>query len=186
MPPVKVFFERVEPDKLTLEEAIQNLESSANDFEKQRGNIVSATLDPRISSLGNQQRGVVYLTVIYAGLQAKGRESPAYEITPKTLVEANSSSTESYGGMIKRWRKNADLTQLELANRLGVSDSYVGQLECGTRFPSDAMQALLAEFLSPSEEEYGAFKTMVQQGRDTQRQQREELRYEGLKLALGR
>jgi transcriptional regulator with XRE-family HTH domain len=45
----------------------------------------------------------------------------------------------AYGALLKRWRDDAQLTQPELAARLGCSVTYIAKMEQGTRRPSMEM-----------------------------------------------
>jgi transcriptional regulator with XRE-family HTH domain len=52
-----------------------------------------------------------------------------------------------FGEMIRRRRRELDLTQEEVAWRIKTSTPYVGHLESGKRHPSDKVVARLAEVL---------------------------------------
>jgi transcriptional regulator with XRE-family HTH domain len=52
-----------------------------------------------------------------------------------------------FGEMIRRRRRELDLTQEEVAWRIKTSTPYVGHLESGKRHPSDKIVARLAEVL---------------------------------------
>ena len=52
-----------------------------------------------------------------------------------------------FGEMIRRRRRELDLTQGEVAARIKTSTPYVGHLESGKRHPSDKIVARLAEVL---------------------------------------
>jgi predicted ATPase/DNA-binding XRE family transcriptional regulator len=56
-----------------------------------------------------------------------------------------------FGVLLKRLRRNADLSQEELAARAHYSVGYIGMLERGARLPLPATAALLADALSLSE-----------------------------------
>jgi len=53
----------------------------------------------------------------------------------------------SFGLLLKRYRRRADLTQEELAERAGYSAAYIGKLERGARVPSSDAVQLLADAL---------------------------------------
>jgi transcriptional regulator with XRE-family HTH domain len=53
----------------------------------------------------------------------------------------------SFGDVIRRRRRELDLTQEEVAVRVKTSNPYVGHLESGKRHPSDKIVTRLAEVL---------------------------------------
>jgi transcriptional regulator with XRE-family HTH domain len=53
----------------------------------------------------------------------------------------------SFGDVIRRRRRELDLTQEEVAARVKTSTPYVGHLEAGKRHPSDKIVTKLAEVL---------------------------------------
>ncbi len=53
----------------------------------------------------------------------------------------------SFGDVIRRRRRELDLTQEEVAARVKTSTPYVGHLEAGKRHPSDKIVTRLAEVL---------------------------------------
>ncbi len=54
---------------------------------------------------------------------------------------------QSFGDVIRTRRRQLDLTQGEVARRIGTSVPYVGHLESAKRHPSDRIVAQLAEVL---------------------------------------
>jgi len=54
---------------------------------------------------------------------------------------------KAIGRRIKTCRKNAGLTQVDLAEKLGVTDKYISQIECGTSEVSLKRIFKLAELL---------------------------------------
>ena len=62
----------------------------------------------------------------------------------RAIVRAKSSG---FGDAIRAKRRELDLTQDEVAARMGISAPYVGHLESGKRHPSDKIIAKLAEVL---------------------------------------
>jgi len=58
-----------------------------------------------------------------------------------------SEITRVVGQNIRRRRTELDMTQVTLANGLGVAQAYVSELEAGKRTPSLAMLARLSEVL---------------------------------------
>jgi transcriptional regulator with XRE-family HTH domain len=53
----------------------------------------------------------------------------------------------SFGDVIRRRRRELDLTQEEVAARVKTSTPYIGHLEAGKRHPSDKIVTKLAEVL---------------------------------------
>ncbi|MGH7840461.1 MAG: helix-turn-helix transcriptional regulator [Steroidobacteraceae bacterium] len=60
---------------------------------------------------------------------------------------ASKKAQRSLGQMLRERRRKLDLTQLELAQRIGTSSPYIGHLEAGKRHPSNKVIARLAEVL---------------------------------------
>ena len=77
-------------------------------------------------------------------------------IRPATVPRAGKGKSDisiarvkalDFGEMIRRRRRELDLTQEEVAWRIKTSTPYVGHLESGKRHPSDKIVARLAEVL---------------------------------------
>ena len=64
---------------------------------------------------------------------------------------------ESFGEMIRQHRKNQGWTQMQLADRVGCSDSYIAQLENNNRFPSSDVRMVLAEVFELDDDEVKTF-----------------------------
>jgi len=60
---------------------------------------------------------------------------------------ASKKAQRSLGQMLRERRRKLDLTQLEVARRIGTSTPYIGHLEAGKRHPSDKVIGRLAEVL---------------------------------------
>ena len=60
-------------------------------------------------------------------------------------------TTASFSEWLKRQRKARDLTQLDLAERLGCSESAIRKFELGERRPSKQVAELLADFFRVGE-----------------------------------
>jgi transcriptional regulator with XRE-family HTH domain len=60
---------------------------------------------------------------------------------------ASKKAQRSLGQMLRERRRKLDLTQLEVAQRIGTSTPYIGHLEAGKRHPSDKVIGRLAEVL---------------------------------------
>src|SRR5678815_1135421 len=60
---------------------------------------------------------------------------------------SHSIADYSFGNWIKRRRKTLDMTQQELARRVGCSDSLIFKIESDARRPSRQIAELLAEHL---------------------------------------
>lgn len=61
--------------------------------------------------------------------------------------KAGKAAGRGLGELIRRQRRQLDLTQQELASRIGTSVPYIGHLETGKRRPSDKVVTKLAETL---------------------------------------
>jgi len=64
----------------------------------------------------------------------------------------------AYGDELRRARRQRQLTQVALARALGVSQSYIAQMEAGRNFPSPALASRIAELVGlgpPSDDEAG-------------------------------
>lgn len=55
---------------------------------------------------------------------------------------------KSIGRRIAFYRKNASMTQSQLSERLGISESYVSQIECGATHPSLTRLSQIADVLA--------------------------------------
>ncbi len=53
----------------------------------------------------------------------------------------------TFGELIRERRRRADLTQREIARRIGTSTPYIGHLETGKRHPSEEVVERLADAL---------------------------------------
>ena len=62
-------------------------------------------------------------------------------------------STPSFDSLLKRLRRAASMTQMELATRAGFSAVYISMLERGARRPTRTTAALLADALNISAQE---------------------------------
>jgi transcriptional regulator with XRE-family HTH domain len=58
-----------------------------------------------------------------------------------------SMSKTSFGEVIRERRRRGEMTQLQVARRIGTSTPYVGHLESGKRHPSDEIVSRLADAL---------------------------------------
>ncbi len=59
-------------------------------------------------------------------------------------------NAKKFGGYVSRLRKNADMTQSELANRLSLTRQAISSYECGDSFPDVSILVLLADILNVS------------------------------------
>ncbi len=55
--------------------------------------------------------------------------------------------SRTFGRVIRERRRQLDLTQEEVAHRIGTSTPYIGHLESGKRHPSDRVVTRLADVL---------------------------------------
>jgi transcriptional regulator with XRE-family HTH domain len=58
-----------------------------------------------------------------------------------------SMTKTSFGEVIRERRRRGEMTQLQVARRIGTSTPYVGHLESGKRHPSDEVVSRLADAL---------------------------------------
>src|SRR5712664_4968391 len=65
----------------------------------------------------------------------------------KSDMSIDRAKAMDLGEVIRRRRRDLDLTQEEVASRIKTSTPYVGHLESGKRHPSDKIVAGLAEVL---------------------------------------
>lgn len=77
-----------------------------------------------------------------------------------------------FGTMIRRWRDEKDMSQADLARRLGCTDGYISQIENEKRLPSEEICFGIEKVFNPTQEEYQAFIDSV----ETLREQKEEVR----------
>jgi transcriptional regulator with XRE-family HTH domain len=71
----------------------------------------------------------------------------------KSDVSVAGAKALDLGEVIRRRRRELDLTQEEVASRIKTSTPYVGHLESGKRHPSDKIVARLAEVLGLDQRE---------------------------------
>jgi len=55
--------------------------------------------------------------------------------------------SKGFGHLIRNRRRQLDMTQEQLARRVGISVSYIGLLEVGRRHPSESVVSRLANIL---------------------------------------
>jgi transcriptional regulator with XRE-family HTH domain len=65
----------------------------------------------------------------------------------KSQISVVPAVARNFGELIRRRRRELDLTQNEVASRIKTSTPYVGHLEAGKRHPSAKIVARLAEVL---------------------------------------
>lgn len=61
--------------------------------------------------------------------------------------------TKKFGGYLSRLRKNADMTQVELADRLGLTRQAISRYETGDSFPDVSILVLIADVFKISIDE---------------------------------
>src|SRR5688500_3687139 len=74
------------------------------------------------------------------------------------------TSPVSFGQWLKQRRKALDLTQEDLAERIGCSDVTIRKIEAGVRRPSRQIAELLVEHLKIPAEEQQAFVSFARTG----------------------
>jgi transcriptional regulator with XRE-family HTH domain len=72
--------------------------------------------------------------------------------------------SETFGRRLRAYRKLKHWTQVELADRLGVSVAIVGSMERGVRQPTTEMTVQLCKTLQVTEEELGLFESDADSG----------------------
>ena len=90
------------------------------------------------------------LILIHAMLKANNSTQPTHAPRAgkaKSDISIVRAKALDFGEMIRRRRRELDLTQGEVAARIKTSTPYVGHLESGKRHPSDKIVARLAEVL---------------------------------------
>lgn len=80
------------------------------------------------------------------------------------------------GSNIRRLRKEQDLDQEELANRIGITQPYLSQLETGQRDPSMSLLREICDELGLSLPEFFLFSMDVKDIQPDRREAFEELR----------
>ena len=88
----------------------------------------------------------------------------------------------SFGQWLKQRRKELDLTQEGLAERIGCSYDAVHKIEGGTRRPSRQIAELLADYFKVAEEERDGFIAFA---RGNQRRRGQRQRGAGDQACLG-
>lgn len=63
-------------------------------------------------------------------------------------ITATSAAVNAFGPLLKTWRSNRKLSQLELSLQAGVSQRHISFLESGRSRPSQSMVRLIAEALN--------------------------------------
>ena len=71
------------------------------------------------------------------------------------------TSIESFGYLLKRYRKALDLTQAELGRRAGCSEAAIRKIEAGERRPSAQLAELLADQLKIPADQRAVFLQMA-------------------------
>jgi transcriptional regulator with XRE-family HTH domain len=78
---------------------------------------------------------------------SKRSPNVAYRAKGKSCSSMARATDPDFGGVIRRRRRELDLTQDELASRIETSTLYVGLLESGKKHPSGRIVMRLAEVL---------------------------------------
>jgi predicted ATPase/DNA-binding XRE family transcriptional regulator len=78
------------------------------------------------------------------------------------------SQVSSFGQWLRQRRKTLDLTQEQLADRLGCSPNTIRKIELGTRKPSRQIAELLAQCLNVPTDQYEALVQFARGGPSTQ------------------
>jgi transcriptional regulator with XRE-family HTH domain len=81
--------------------------------------------------------------------KAKHREPAPDEVLTKerlAAIEAGRAAQIPFGLRLRTLRNQHNLTQTELGDRVGISQKYVSELECGRKSPSWETLVALARF----------------------------------------
>jgi predicted ATPase/transcriptional regulator with XRE-family HTH domain len=76
------------------------------------------------------------------------------------------SESITFGGWLKQRRRESGVTQEELGERIGCSETATRKIELGERRPSVQIAQLLAEYLNIAADEREAFITFARSGRE--------------------
>jgi transcriptional regulator with XRE-family HTH domain len=79
--------------------------------------------------------------------KAKGSRTRHASRYGKKSAASSAVKDSRFGDLIRSKRREMDLTQVEVAARIGISTPYIGHLESGKRHPSDKMVTKFAEVL---------------------------------------
>lgn len=71
-----------------------------------------------------------------------------------TIVYMDGNQKNGIGPAVAEWRKSVDMTQQGLANALGMSISFIGQMEIGRKNPSMEMVVQIVMFLNKRRAEW--------------------------------
>src|SRR5437867_7491796 len=71
------------------------------------------------------------------------------------------NDTQAFGSWVKQRRKALDMTQIELANLVGCSESAIIKIELGQRRPSRQVAERLLESLEIVPDEQQAFRSLA-------------------------
>jgi transcriptional regulator with XRE-family HTH domain len=81
-------------------------------------------------------------------LKGSRRATAAMRNGKSKRVSSSAHPTDfRFGDLIRSKRREMNLTQVEVADRIGISTPYIGHLESGKRHPSDKIVSKLAEAL---------------------------------------
>lgn len=66
------------------------------------------------------------------------------------MESSESSVSKLLGTNVQKYRKNKNLTQIELSEKIGISQKHLSDIETGTKFPSPGLIEKLAKELNVS------------------------------------
>lgn len=66
------------------------------------------------------------------------------------MESPESSVSKLLGTNVQKYRKNKNLTQIELSEKIGISQKHLSDIETGTKFPSPGLIEKLAKELNVS------------------------------------
>lgn len=71
-----------------------------------------------------------------------------FNVPVETLFATNEDQSMSFADKLKHLRNQRNLTQIELANNIGISFSVISQIESGTKTPSKEVAKSLSDYFN--------------------------------------
>lgn len=73
-----------------------------------------------------------------------------FNVIINSMESPESSVSKLLGTNVQKYRKNKNLTQIELSEKIGISQKHLSDIETGTKFPSPGLIEKLAKELNVS------------------------------------
>lgn len=73
-----------------------------------------------------------------------------FNVIINSMESSESSVSKLLGTNVQKYRKNKNLTQIELSEKIGISQKHLSDIETGTKFPSPGLIEKLAKELNVS------------------------------------